>query len=211
MPTFATRPLTTNSTVLVELQQNYMVGKQRQQRQQISELQFEKFPNPQSFLVRKKVTICKEVITCSDFPNGCYVVDQRSGDGSLEELKSSRSVNGKDFPNFEMLDAKIASAVNNIIQNSQFKKKVSLEEQKAQKEDRFLRERQIAFMIYDYFRVTGAHDTVFSSMLIYSLFLFMMIMFKKSTQDWMKFCYLSMSKTPSDDIFESVQIEDTWV
>ena len=38
----------------------------------------------------------------------------------------------------------------------QFKKKVSLEEQKAPKEDRFLRERQIAFIIYDYFRVTGA-------------------------------------------------------
>ena len=47
-----------------------------------------------------------------------------------------------------------------IIQNSHFKKKVSLEEQKAQKEDWFPRERQIAFMIYDYFRVTGAHDTV---------------------------------------------------
>ena len=58
-----------------------------------------------------------------------------------------------------MLDAKIASALNKIIQNPQFKKKVSLEEQKAQKEDRFLRGRQIAFMIYDYFRVTGAHDT----------------------------------------------------
>ena len=32
------------------------------------------------------------------------------------------------FTNFEMLDAKIASALNKIIQNSQFKKKVSLEE-----------------------------------------------------------------------------------
>ena len=58
---------------------------------------------------------------------------------SLDELKSSRSVYGKDFPNFEMLDAKIASALNKIIQKSQFKKKVSLAEQKAQKEDRFLR------------------------------------------------------------------------
>ena len=29
-----------------------------------------------------------------------------------------------------------------------------------QQEDRFLRGRQIAFMIYDYFQVTGAHDTV---------------------------------------------------
>ena len=79
---------------------------------------------------------------------------------SLEELKSSRSVSGKACPKFETLDAKIASALNKIIQNSQFKKKVSLKEQKAQKEDRFLRGRQIAFMVSDCFRVTGAHDTV---------------------------------------------------
>ena len=59
-----------------------------------------------------------------------------------------------------MLDARVASALKKIIQISFFKKKVSLEEQKAQKEDRFLRGRQIACMIYDYFRVTGAHDTV---------------------------------------------------
>ena len=61
---------------------------------------------------------------------------------SLDELKSSRSVYRKDFPNFEMSDAKIASALNKIIQNSHFEKKVSLEEQKAQIEDRFLRGRQ---------------------------------------------------------------------
>ena len=59
-----------------------------------------------------------------------------------------------------MLGARIASSPNQIIQNFHFKKKVSLEEQKAQKEDRFLRGRQIAFMICDYFRATGAHDTV---------------------------------------------------
>ena len=72
---------------------------------------------------------------------------------SVDELKTSRSIEGKDFPNFEMLDAKIASALNKIIQNSQVKKKVSLEQQNSPKEDRFLRGRQIAFMIYDYFRV----------------------------------------------------------
>ena len=65
----------------------------------------------------------------------------------------------KDFSKFEMLDARTASALNKIIQNSQFKRKVSLEKQKAQKEDRFLRGRQIAFLIYD-LRGTGAHDTV---------------------------------------------------
>ena len=37
---------------------------------------------------------------------------------SLDELKSSRSDCGKNFPNFEVLDAKIASALNKIIQNS---------------------------------------------------------------------------------------------
>ena len=79
---------------------------------------------------------------------------------SLDELKSSRSVSGKNFRDFEMLDAKIASALIKIIQNFQLKKKVSLEEQKAQKQGRFQRGRQIAFMIYDCFRVTGAHDTV---------------------------------------------------
>ena len=31
--------------------------------------------------------------------------------------------------------------------------------QKAQKEDRYLRGRQIAYVTYDYFWVTGAHDT----------------------------------------------------
>ena len=76
---------------------------------------------------------------------------------SPEELKPSPSVAGKNFPNFAMLDAKIASALKKIIQNSQCRKKVSLEEQKAQEEDQFLRGRQIAFMIYDYFRETGSH------------------------------------------------------
>ena len=51
----------------------------------------------------------------------------------------------------EMLDARIASALNKIIQNSCFKTKVNLEEQ-AQKDDPFLRGRQIAHMIYEHFR-----------------------------------------------------------
>ena len=74
-----------------------------------------------------------------------------------------------DFPNFEMLDAKFASALNKIFQNSHFKNKVSLEEQKAQKEDRFLRRRQIAVMVYHCFLVTGAHDTVLDYALFFSV------------------------------------------
>ena len=64
------------------------------------------------------------------------------------------------MPNFDVLDARIASALNKIIHNSHFRRRISLEEQKAQKQDRFLRGRQIAYLIYDYFRVTGIHDFV---------------------------------------------------
>ena len=42
-----------------------------------------------------------------------------------------RSIKGIQFPNFEKLDVRNASALNKIIQNSYFKEKVSLEEQKS--------------------------------------------------------------------------------
>ena len=122
MPTFATKPLTTSSTMPVKLPQNYVVG----QRQQISELQFDKFPNPQSFMVWK-IRFKTQVTSCSDFLSDAMLwIKEVEVVHSLDELKSSRSVYGKDFPNFEMLDAKIASALNKIIQNSQFKKKGQL-------------------------------------------------------------------------------------
>ena len=79
---------------------------------------------------------------------------------SVDDFKSSSSVRGIQMPNFEVLDARIASALNKIIHSSHFKRRISLEEQKAQKEDRFLRERQIAYLIYECFRVTGANDSV---------------------------------------------------
>ena len=100
-----------------------------------------------------------QVSSGSDFPSDAMLrIKEVEMVDSLDEFKSS-SVCGKEFPNFEMLDAKNASALNKIIQKSHFKKKVSLEEQKVPKKDRILRGRQIAFMIYDYFRVTDADDT----------------------------------------------------
>ena len=64
------------------------------------------------------------------------------------------------MPNFEVIDARIASALTRIIHNSHFKRRISLEEQKAQKQDRFLRGRQIAYSIYDFFRFIGGKDSV---------------------------------------------------
>ena len=101
-----------------------------------------------------------------------------------------------------MLDARIASALNKIIQNSYFKKKVSLEEQKAQREDRFLRGRQIAFRIYDYFRVTGARDTVSDYADFFSVTLRDDNILELDTS-WDE-VQLSMTKIPHDDILEGL-------
>ena len=79
---------------------------------------------------------------------------------SVDELRSSSSTRGISVPDFEVLDARIASALNKIIHNSHFKRKISLEEQQVQKEDRFLRGRQIAYLIFEQFRVTGTDDSV---------------------------------------------------
>ena len=49
-----------------------------------------------------------------------------------------------------MFDALIASALKRLLD----------EEQRSQKNDRFLRGRQIACMIYEHFRATGAYEAV---------------------------------------------------
>ena len=154
-------------------------------------------------LFGKKIRFKNQVTTCSDFPSEAmlWIKDVEMVD-SVDDLKSSRSVSGKNFPNFEMQDAKIASSLNKIIQNSQFKRKVSLEEQKAQKEDWFLRGRQIAYLIYDYFRVTGTHDSVENYADLFTISL--------RNDDIQQFdskwdgILLSMTKIPPDDILEGL-------
>ena len=106
------------------------------------------------------------------------------------------------MPNFEVLDARIASALNRIILNTQFKRKVSLEQQKAQKENRFLRGRQIAYLIYEYFWVIGANDSVENYADLFTIAL--------RNDDVQEFDpkwdgnLLSMTEIPSDDILEGL-------
>ena len=83
LPTFSGRPSTIISLIPVEFPQSSMVG---QQRQPMSEWQFDKFLNPQSFLVWR-IRFKNQVIACSDFSIGSNVMVD-----SLEEFKSSRSV-----------------------------------------------------------------------------------------------------------------------
>ena len=95
------------------------------------------FPTPATFACWK-IRFKTEVCTCSQFPTEAmhWIKDVEMVD-SVDDLRSSSSTRGISMPNFEVLDARIASALNKIIHNSHFKRKISLEEQKAQKEDRF--------------------------------------------------------------------------
>ena len=121
---------------------------------------------------------------------------------SVDDRKSSCSVRGIRMPDFKVLDARITSALNRIIHNTQFKRKVSLEEQKAQKEDRSLRGRPIAYLIYEYFRVTGANDSVDNCADLFTIGL--------RNDDIQEFdskwdgIILSMTKIPPDDILEGL-------
>ena len=121
---------------------------------------------------------------------------------SVDELRTSSSIRGFSMPNFEVLDARIASALNKIIHNSHFKRRISLEEQKAQKQDSFLRGRQIAYLIYDYFQVTGSHDSVENYADLFTISL--------RNDDIQEFdsrwdgILLSMTKIPPDDILEGL-------
>ena len=91
--------------------------------------------------------------------------------------------------------------MNKIIQNAHLKKKVSFEEQKARKRTGFYEE-DIALVIRDYFRVTGAHDTVFDYTDLFSVTLRDDNVHEFDTR-W-DGVLLSMSKIPSDDVLESL-------
>ena len=130
------------------------------QRLQISDPHFDKFSTPATFAcwkIRFKIEVC----TCSQFPTEAMLwIKEVEIVESVDDLKSSCSIRGIRTPIFEVLDARIALALNRIIHYSQFKRRISLEEQEAQKQDRFLRGRQIAYLIYEYFLVTGANVSV---------------------------------------------------
>ena len=173
-----------------------------QQRLQISDLHFDKFPTPATFACWK-IRFKTEVCTCSQIPTEAmqWIKEVKTVE-SVDDLKSSCSVRGIQMPNFEVLDARIASTLNKIIHNSCFKKMVSLEEMKAQKEDRFLRGRQIAHLIYEYFQVIGANDSVENY-----ADLFTVVLRNDDIQEfdskWDEIL-LSMTQIPSVEILESL-------
>ena len=157
MPTFATKPLAVSSTTLVDIPQNCMVGQQRQQIWEYS---------TKSSL---PILIFHRMLCCGSKKWRWLIL--------WTSLKSSRSVYGKHLPNFEMLDARIASALNKTIQNSRRKsiqknrkprKRISSHE-----EDR---SPSWSTTTFDLLVLMIQH----SIMLIYSVLLFMMTIFRNS-------------------------------
>ena len=63
---------------------------------------------------------------------------------STDDLVTSQSIEGREFTDFEVLDAQMAYALKKMITDPHFRRRVSVEEQRAQKHDRFPRGRQIA-------------------------------------------------------------------
>ena len=80
---------------------------------------------------------------------------------SLDDLITPKSITGKDFPDYEEVDLMMASALKRCYdKQTHFRKKISIEQQRAQKDNRFLRGRHIAFLIYEYFRPSGSYDEI---------------------------------------------------
>ena len=89
-----------------------------QQRLQISDLQFYNFFAPATFACWK-IRFKTEVCICSQFPtDAMHWINEVELVDSLDKLRSSSSTRGISTPKFEVLDARIASALNKIVHNS---------------------------------------------------------------------------------------------
>ena len=106
-----------------------------------------------------------------DHTDGTYshidMMDYRGGSNkliakSIDQLVTSRSiVKRNDFSDYDTLDAMSAPALKRLLdKHVHFRRRASVEEQRAQKYDRFLRGRQIACMICEHYRATGAYEAV---------------------------------------------------
>ena len=121
---------------------------------------FLQFPAPATFACWK-IRFKTEVYTCSQLPTEAvqWIKEVEMID-TVDDLLSSFSTRGIQMPNFEVLDARIPSALTRIIHNSQFKRRISLEEQQGPESGPFLRGRQIAYLDTKHLQVTRWNDSV---------------------------------------------------
>ena len=108
-----------------------------------------KFPNHtevQSWIVNVRAEVCSKAKNPTRALQWIKEVEA--------DLITPKSITGKDVPDYEELDLMMASALKRCYdKQAHFRKKISVEEQRAQTDNRFLRGRQIACLIYEYFRL----------------------------------------------------------
>ena len=153
-PRFARNFSTWNSPSQAEgYPQNCMVELPRNQ---VSELHFDEIPDPPAFQCWK-TKFKTEVCSSSGCPTDIlFWIKEVEVATSVDDLMTSQSMRGYRFRNFDKHDAKTASAFEKSHLKSVVQKmRISVEEQNAQTQDRFLRDRQIANTIYELSRVTA--------------------------------------------------------
>ena len=106
---------------------------------------------------------------------------------SVDDLMSSSSTRGIQMPNFEVLDARIALALNRIIHDSHFKRRISLEEQKGPEAGPFP-SRKTDRLLDLFTNTSGSQEPMMLSRIMptCSLLVFEMMMFRNSTQSGME-------------------------
>ena len=113
------RPSARNSAILGEGDSSKKYGAD-QQRLRVSDLRFDGVPAPAAFACWK-IRFKTEVCICSQFLTEAVLwIKEVEMIDSVDDLKSSSSVRGIQMPDFEVFDARIASALNRIILNSHF-------------------------------------------------------------------------------------------
>ena len=122
---------------------------------------------------------------------------------SVDQLRSSSSTRGISMPDFEVLDARISSELTKIIHNSHFKNENHSGGTKSpERGPVFLLVRQIAYLIYEQFWVTGTHDSVENYTDLFT-FVFRNDVFQEFDSEW-DGILLSMTKIQNDDILEGL-------
>ena len=125
-----------------------------------TELHLVKFPDPMENKAGRSTSRLKFCTRTADPQINVLWIKEVEVAKSSDELVTSRWITRQHkFLDFDVLDAMIASTLKKLINTqSTFRERVSVEEQRAINSDRFLRGKQNAFMIYEYFRATGAYE-----------------------------------------------------
>ena len=126
-----------------------------------SELHLGKFPDHsefQSWIVNFRTEGCSKA---KNPTRALQWIKEVEAAKSLDDLITPKSIMGQDFPDYEKLDLMMASALRRSYdKQTHFRMKISVQEQRAWKPNRFLRGRQSAYLIYEYFRPTGSYDEI---------------------------------------------------